>query len=93
MSKQEERDFLWEVIMFITDAYGYRTELVVSNQKKFAPFIMVAVPIKGITIGYINIDVMDMLRIKEQYGENKTVDVLTEQLEKKLDILRKNFGI
>lgn len=87
MEKEQEKDFLWELIEYITWKYSYKTELVVGYQANFMPFLMITIPVDEIRIGYISICASDLCDWYKTQGKKKTYAKIDETIE---NYLRRN---
>lgn len=92
MGKEAEMDFLWEVIMFVTDSFGYNCELVVSDKNRFRSFIMIKIPVQGRLMAYIKIDAQDVVNMEKKIGIKRTMEMLGGQIEYQIKKLRNRYG-
>lgn len=92
MENPEDKDIIWEVLMYLTDTFGYRASLVVSDKGAFESFILMGIDIRPGIYGYIKIMGKTLIELYEEKGEKFLYENIDKEVSYNLEKLHRKWG-
>ena len=86
MEKADQEDFIWDVLMYIKDVYGYDAKLITWTNYEQEAQILIEIPIFSdqdiIGTAYIKMLAVEVYKIRAYHGRNVAFDCLDRTIDK-----------
>ena len=92
MSKIDERDELWELMMEIRDKKKCDVRLVTGKNTHYIPFLLISTEVTSHFLAYIQVNAVDLCKYMEKMGKQNTVTRLEKSIDQSVKRVRKKFG-